>query len=118
MRVLAVLAVTVALTGCGRQEPASPPVGQTASQPATPSSAPIAGRHTFAIVPRESKAMYHADEEFFAGALKKLGIAAGKRKVVGTTQAIEGQFQLDPAKPAEGLGTNSFTVRMNTFTTE
>jgi polyisoprenoid-binding protein YceI len=70
------------------------------------------------VVPDQSKASYLANEEFFAGALKKLGITAGKRTVVGSTQAIEGQFQLDPKQPAAGLGDNTFTVRMDTLTTD
>jgi len=47
------------------------------------------GRQTFVVVPEQSKASYLANEEFFAGALKKLGITAGKRTVVGSTQSIE-----------------------------
>jgi polyisoprenoid-binding protein YceI len=68
------------------------------------------------IVPAQSKASYLANEEFFPGALKLLGIEAGKVPVVGSTQAIEGQFQLDPEQPAAPLGDNTFTVRLNTLT--
>jgi len=35
---------------------------------------------------------------------------------VGTTQAIEGRFQFAPERPTAPVGDNSFTVRLNTFT--
>jgi polyisoprenoid-binding protein YceI len=69
------------------------------------------------IVPEESKASYVADEEFFGGALAKYGIGAGKIQTVGATKAIEGRFQMDPADPTGPPGENTFTVRMDTFTT-
>jgi polyisoprenoid-binding protein YceI len=34
---------------------------------------------------------------------------------VGTTQVIEGRFQLDPERPTAPLGENTFTVRVNTL---
>jgi len=72
---------------------------------------------TFVIVPAESKASYVADEELFALAFTKFGLPAGWAKVVGSTQAIEGRFQIDMEQPAASLGTNEFAVRMNTFST-
>src|SRR5438093_2997712 len=114
------LVLLLGLAACGRND-GTPADRTTASAPA--SRAPASGSlppgvSTFAIVSEQSKALYLADEEFFAGALKKLGITAGKRRVVGTTRAIDGQFQLDPSRPTAGLGNNKFTVRMNTFTTD
>ena len=78
--------------------------------------APVTGQQTFVIVPAESKASYRASEEFFPAALARLGIDAGRAEAVGTTQAIEGRFQLDPEQPAAPLGENTFTVRLNTLT--
>jgi len=75
------------------------------------------GVRTFVIVPAESKASYVADEELFALAFTKFGLPAGWAKVVGSTQAIEGRFQIDMEQPAASLGTNEFAVRMNTFST-
>ncbi|HHW84910.1 MAG TPA: YceI family protein [Chloroflexi bacterium] len=80
--------------------------------------APIAGQRTFVIVPAESKASYLVDEEFFAGALAKLGIAAGLADVVGSTQEIEGRLTLNLDDLSAPLGENTFTVKMNTFTTD
>ncbi len=69
-------------------------------------------------MPAESKASYLVDEEFFAGALDKLGIAAGLADVVGSTQEIEGQLTLNLDNLGEALGDNSFTVKMNTLATD
>jgi polyisoprenoid-binding protein YceI len=38
--------------------------------------------------------------------------------VIGSTQAIEGQLQLNLADLAAALGENSFTVKLNTLTTD
>jgi len=97
------------MAGCGRREAAPPP--------ATGSGAPVTGIHTFVIVPAQSTASYHASELFLPDALERLGIRAGKAEAVGTTQAIEGQFELDPEQPGATLpGRNTFTVRLNTLT--
>ncbi|MEM7125861.1 MAG: YceI family protein [Chloroflexota bacterium] len=75
------------------------------------------GFRTFMIVPGESKASYIVQEEFFAGALSKLGIEAGKAEIVGSTDQVEGQLQLGPGLD-EPLGKNHFTVNVNTFATD
>ena len=75
------------------------------------------GVRTFVIVPAESKASYVADEELFALAFTKFGLPPGWARVVGSTHAIEGRFQIDMEHPAVPLGSNEFTVRMNTFST-
>ena len=82
------------------------------------SGQPVSGQRTFVIVPAESSASYLVDEEFFGGALAKLGIPAGLVDVVGSTQEIEGQLQLNLDDLTAPLGENSFSVRMNTFTTD
>ena len=116
----------IALSGCGRRDasPQSPPAKTTAAE-AGGSSAPVisvesaeslAGVRSFVIVPAESKASYHASEEFFPAARAKLGIDAGRAEAVGTTQAIEGRFQFDPERPTAQVGENTFTVRLNTLT--
>ena len=116
----------IALSGCGRRDasPQSPPAKTTAAE-AGGSSAPVksvesveslAGVRSFVIVPAESKASYHASEEFFPAARAKLGIDAGRAQAVGTTRAIEGRFQFDPERPRAPVGENTFTVRLNTLT--
>lgn len=77
---------------------------------------PAAGMRTFVIVPAESKASYHANEEFFAGAMKLIGFKPGKVAAVGTTQAVEGKFQIDTSSAVPVLGENTFTVRLDTLT--
>ena len=73
---------------------------------------------TFRIVAEESQASYIVDEEFFSGALEKLGIEAGQAEVVGSTQNIEGQLQLNLADLSASLGTNRFTVDLATLATD
>jgi len=114
-RIFAFLLLVVALD-CGGRDAATD-AKSTPSSASVP-EAPVSGRQTFVIVPQESKASYIADEEFFAGALKKLGIKAGKRKVIGTTQAIDGRFEFDPSHPTAAPGQNEFTVRVNTLSTD
>jgi polyisoprenoid-binding protein YceI len=70
------------------------------------------------IVPGQSRASYHADEEFFAGALSLIGIEAGKVRAVGSTQEIEGQLVLDPGRPVETLREATFRVRLDTLTSD
>jgi polyisoprenoid-binding protein YceI len=109
--------LALAVAACG-----TPEVGQRNASPAgeaRDSAEPLPpGVHRFVIVPTESKVSYVADEELFALAFTKFGLPAGWAKVVGSTQAIEGQFQLDTARPVTWLGDNQFTVRMDTFTTD
>ena len=114
-----VLSLALLLNGCSAGESPERPAAaaaDAASQPAAALPAPVTGQRTFAIVPGQSKASYLANEEFFAGALNLLGMRPGKVGVVGSTQAIEGQFQLDPERPTAPLGDNRFTVRLNTLT--
>ena len=78
----------------------------------------MTGLSTFVIVPEESRASYIVSEEFFEGALAKLGIEAGNVEVVGSTQNIEGQLQLDLADLSAPLGTNRFAVNLSTLSTD
>ena len=115
------LALVLVLAACGGQAtPAPEPAAAApvAEAPSQGSGEAVAGQRTFVIVPAESKASYLVDEEFFAGALDKLGIAAGLADVVGSTQEIEGQLTLNLDNLGEALGDNSFTVKMNTLATD
>ncbi len=76
----------------------------------------VNGRHTYVIVPEESKASYVVDEEFFADALAKYGIQAGLTDTIGSTQEIEGQLQLNLDDLSAPLGVNRFTVNLATLT--
>lgn len=75
----------------------------------------VRGVRTFLIVPSESIASYIADEEFFADALAKYGINAGKQDTIGSTQEISGRLTLDLDNLESALGENTFTVMMNTL---
>ena len=108
---------------------AAPPAAEeeSAAEPETESSAEAdsaaetdaataAGMRTFVVVPEESKASYLVDEEFFAGALEKLGIAAGEYDVVGSTQEIEGELSLNLAEAS--IGPSEFRVNIATLSTD
>jgi polyisoprenoid-binding protein YceI len=103
------------LSGCtGAATPAPAPAAASAA-PAAPAPA---GFRTFTIAPAESKASYIVDEEFFADALSKYNIAAGKVQTVGSTQEIAGQLQLNLDDLASPLGDNRFTVQINTLASD
>ncbi len=113
----------VLLVACGGPADTPSPVTEApateapASAANTTSGGPIGGQRTYVIVPEQSRASYLVDETFFAGALDKLGIGAGAADVVGSTQAIEGQLQLNLDDLSDALGENNFTVGLNTLQT-
>lgn len=124
---LLILAMTVAACGpaapapeqpaatvAPAREPTTAPAGEPATAPA-PEQPAAGGLRTFVIVPAESKASYIADEEFFADALSKYGIDAGRQDTIGSTQEIQGQLQLNLDDLAAALGDNSFTVDLSTL---
>lgn len=118
MRIVSLL-LAAACAGCGGGAPA--PTNESAATPAAAAAGaltaarPGAGMRTFVVVPEKSSVSYHANEEFFAGAMKLLGFKPGKVTAVGSTQAIEGRFQLDTSGPVAVLGENTFTVRLDTL---
>ena len=136
LKLVLVVALSLLVAACGAPSaPAAPPAAATpapvetapaaqepaAEQPANTAqeaAQPVSGLRTFVIVPAESRASYLVDEEFFGGALAKLGIPAGLVDVVGSTQEIEGQLQLNLDDLSAALGENVFTVSVNTFTTD
>lgn len=94
------------------------PAEETQGEVAENAGKRVSGQRTFVIAPAESRASYLVNEEFLGGALAKLGIAAGFVDVVGSTQEIEGQLQLNLDDLSAALGENYFTVRVNTFATD
>lgn len=92
----------------------SNPLSETASGN-TDLHTEVRGLRTFVIIPSESMASYIADEEFFADALAKYGINAGRQDTIGSTQEISGRLTLDLDDLGNALGENSFTVLLNTL---
>jgi polyisoprenoid-binding protein YceI len=118
LSIVLLLSLLAACTPGGSAPPATVAATSAPTATATSSGAAVSGQRTFVIVPEESKATYLADEVFFADALAKYGIAAGDSDVVGSTQAIAGQLQLNLDNLADALGENYFTVQMNTLATD
>jgi polyisoprenoid-binding protein YceI len=113
-----VLLVTAACSSTPEPTP-TPPAPTPASATAADTGDQAArGQRTYVIVPAESKASYLVDEEFFDGAFAKLGIKAGLVDVIGSTQEIEGEFQINLDNLASPLGANHFTVNLATLTTD
>jgi polyisoprenoid-binding protein YceI len=99
--------------------PAEEPVATPAPEEETEDAAnALSGSHIYVIVPEGSQAFYIVDEEFFQGALAKLGIEAGLIDTVGSTQEIEGELQLNLDDLTSPLGTNYFAVNLASLTTE
>jgi len=124
-----ILLLLISLAACGGSEATSSPVPATKEMvEPEPQAATVMAEDTaqnaasdmriFVIVPAESKASYLADEEFFENALSKYGIEAGNNDVVGSTQVIEGQLQINPNDMTQLLGENNFKVDMRTLKTD
>jgi polyisoprenoid-binding protein YceI len=105
---------TVEATPAATEATESPATEATDDSAASDSTLPT-GLRTYVIVPEESTASYIADEEFFGLALGKYGIPEGLVDTVGTTNAIEGQFQLNWDDLNAPLGENTFTVDLSTL---
>lgn len=74
------------------------------------------GVRTFVIVPEQSKASYIVAEEFFGGALDRLGVEPGLVDTIGSTQEVSGQMQLDLADPASSVAGSQFVVNVQSLT--
>lgn len=99
--------------------PAPEPAPVQDSYPADNNGSGAAGgMRTFVIVPEESSASYLVDEEFLEDALGKLGINAGAVDVVGTTENIEGQIQVDLQDLAAPLGDTTITADLSALTSD
>jgi len=59
---------------------------------------------TFVILPDQSDASYTADEEFFSGAVERLGKALGLAEPVGAAQGLEGNIDLSLSGAPQVMG--------------
>lgn len=118
----------VPLAPAATEEPAQPtsaPATEEASAPAlaepteaaAPATAeaeaaePSAELHTFQIVADQSEATYQVQEEFFNRPVSIVN-------PIGSTKAIEGQFQLTISGSQVQLADNQFTVDLSTLTSD
>jgi len=121
IRVLFTLVLLMIVSAaCGGTAVSPTPTPTTPPQPVpeeAPANAGTGSIRTFVLVSPDSQASYIVNEEFFAEALTKLGITAGKRVVVGSTSGITGEIQLDFDTP-ELVQAAQFTVDMSSLATD
>ncbi len=75
------------------------------------------GVRTFTIVAEESEASYTVGEEFLSEAVSRLGVVLGLTETVGSTNEVEGEFELDLNDPFP-LVANHFTVNIRSLTSD
>jgi polyisoprenoid-binding protein YceI len=119
--VLLLMLLTGLLAACGggsAPEPTAVPqeLGEAGEPPLSPGETVTLGAganesHTFVVVIAESEARYVVNEEFFADALTKYGIQAGRVVVTGSTPEVSGEMQINFAQP-DLVESASFTVNM------
>ncbi len=109
--------IVVACGGTAVSPTPSPTTKPESAQQETPVETSAGGGRTFVVDSTQSQASFVVNEEFFADALRKLGIEAGKRVVVGTTPGVAGEIQLNAANPAL-VEAAQFTVDMNRLATD
>jgi polyisoprenoid-binding protein YceI len=80
--------------------------------------APVSDVRTFVIVPEQSRASYIVAEEFFAGALDRLGIQPGLTDTIGSTQEVTGEMQLDFGNLADPVVSGQFAVNIESLTSD
>ncbi len=121
---MALIALTLFLVACGGGNQQAAPGSaapttavQTNSNGRTFTIGAEADQTQTFIVTSDSRASYVVDEEFFADALTKLGINAGKQVIVGTTPGVTGEIQLNFGKEAL-LERAQFTVDMTGLRTD
>ena len=103
-------------------EPTATPVAVAPAEPTATSAAPapadtVEAMRTFVVVPEESTASYLVNEEFFAAALRKYNIPAGKKITVGSTHEVAGSLTLD-LNADQPLGPSQFTVDLPSLTSD
>lgn len=97
-------------------EPTDTPIAESESATQSEAALALSGPRTFIVVPEESSASYVVEEEFFAGALSKLGINAGLQPITGSTIEVEGELQINLDEGAP-LRAANFTVNLPSLTT-
>jgi len=114
------ITLAMVLMACSSPTPTTPPPTATTevNSEAMTGNTSAEGSQMFVVNPANSQVSYIVDEEFLDGALSKLGIKAGLVDVIGSTQAIEGQLELNLDDLAAPLGASYFTVDLTTLKTD
>lgn len=117
---LCMLIVLLVISGCGggsTAEVANESSSSAVAELGAGSGEMVSGEHLYVISSAESTASYIVHEEFFSGALEKLGIEVGKQDIVGSTGDIEGQLALNLDDLSAALGENRIVVNLPTLAT-
>jgi polyisoprenoid-binding protein YceI len=128
MLLLLPLALLLAACAGAQTEPAPsptlepPPTAAPTEAPAAEApqeEAPAAGgeARTFAIDPAASQASYTVDEEFFSGAVERLGKTLGFFTAIGVTDQVEGELSLI-FDPSPLLSRGEFRVDISALTSD
>jgi len=88
---------------------------ETAAEEASEAASSV---RTFVIMPEQSTASYIVAEEFFGGALDRLGIQPGLVDTIGSTQEVNGEMQLDLSDPSSPLVSSQFEVNIRSLTSD
>lgn len=122
-----IILILLVLTACNSAEEPTPtitavsPTNEPAQVEAAvePTVEPIdAALHTFQIIPEKSQARYRVEEEFLQGAVDNLGKELGFFEAIGTTNSLDGEFQLRIDGSSIGVEGGQFTVDLSTLTSD
>jgi len=98
---------------------ASAPTATVASAAQSPTPVETSEVHTFDLVPGESTASYTVDEEFFSGAVSRLGKQLGWFTTVGVTDLMTGTLVLERGADGEiTLASGEFAVNVRALTSD
>jgi polyisoprenoid-binding protein YceI len=95
----------------------SEPAADTESSPLPTLEALLQALRAFDIEAANTEVHYEAKEEFFNGAVERMGKVLGFFNAVGTTNAIEGGFVFSAGNPPQ-IETSQFEVDLTTLTSD
>jgi polyisoprenoid-binding protein YceI len=116
-------AVEEVMTEPTMEQPAAaePVVAEPTEAEADEASAPeigaVDGAMVFVVVPEQSAASYKAEEEFFSGAVERLGRALGFTEAVGRATGLGGELQISLEGQPQVVG-GSLTVDLRGLTSD
>lgn len=114
---LALLVLLNACSGNAASTATLPPTIAVSTPTVAVSTPEAPTSRTFTLVPEESQASYTVEEEFFSGAVTRLGKQLGLFTTVGATKQMTGSITLDANSPYSIVG-GEFTVNIFSLTSD